>query len=172
MANLHYLPDALERHLKALDVQTIHEPVLLETGGGVRNALPLLGDGPVITLNSDAVWRGVNPIAAMLAAWRPDDMDALLTLIHPETAFGYVGQGDFSLSETRRLTRGPGFIYTGLQIMKTDRLNTIGEDVFSLNRIWDLMADDGRLFGVVYKGGWCDVGQPESIPLAEAMLNV
>jgi len=172
VANTHHLPDRLEAHLKDAGVQVIRETTLLETGGGLRNALPLLGSEPVITLNSDAVWRGANPITAARAAWRPDDMDALLVLIPPDRAVGHNGAGDFALDAGGRLTRAAGLVYSGVQILKTRRLAEIPETVFSLNRLWDMMAASGRLFGVEYSGAWCDVGQPESIPLAEAMLDV
>lgn len=172
VANTHYLPGALETHLDAAGVAAIREADLLETGGGLRNALPKLGEGPVITLNTDAVWRGVNPIKGLIDAWRPDEMDGLLTLIRPKSAVGHTGAGDFTLATDGQIKRGPGLVYTGLQMMKTDRLHDIEDDVFSLNVVWDLMARDNRLFGLVYDGAWCDVGRPESIPLAEAMLNV
>jgi len=172
VANTHYLPTRLETHLHLAGVQTIRETELLETGGGLRNALPLLGDGPVITLNSDAVWAGGNPISELLDAWQPDEMDALLTLIHPDSAVGHDGAGDFSVSDTGRLTRAPGFVYTGAQIMKPERLFDISDNVFSLNRVWDLIQAERRLFGVIFQGAWCDVGQPASIPMAEALLNV
>ena len=171
-ANTHYLPEGLESYLHRAGVQTIREVELLETGGGLRNALPLLGEEPVITLNSDAMWAGGNPISELLDAWRPGEMDALLTLIHPESANGHKGDGDFSVDDTGRLTRAPGFIYGGAQIMNPARLFDVCENVFSLNHVWDLMQADRRLFGTVFSGAWCDVGQPESIPLAEAMLNV
>lgn len=172
VANTHHLPDRLEAHLQDAGVQVIREPTLLDTGGGLRNALPLLGAGPVITLNSDAVWRGENPITAALEAWRPGEMDALLVLIPPERAMGHRGGGDFARDVGGRLTRAPGLVYSGVQVMKTQRLSEIPEQVFSLNLVWDMMAASGRLFGVEYSGAWCDVGQPESIALAEAMLDV
>lgn len=172
VANTHYLPDRLEAHLQSAGVRVVREAELLDTGGGLRNVLPLLGEGPVITLNSDAVWRGANPIAAALRAWKPDVMDALLVLIAPERAIGHAGAGDFLCDDTGRLTRGAGMIYSGVQILKTDRLCEIADQVFSLNLLWDLLAASGRLFGLEYMGDWCDVGRPESIALAEAMLDV
>lgn len=172
VANTHYLPEQLERHLRLANVQTVRENVLLETGGGLRNALSLLGADPVITLNSDAVWSKGNPVTALLNAWKPDRMDALLTLIHPDKAIGHEGPGDFLKDGNGRLSRGPSLVYSGLQILKTDRLSQFGEDAFSLNRVWDMMADDGRLFGLQTDCMWCDVGRPENISLAEAILNV
>lgn len=171
VANLHYKPDVLAQHLKDRGVVTVLEhPRLLETGGGLRNALPLLGDGPVFTINTDAVWAGPNPLTQLAAAWRPDKMDALLMCIPTARAIGHESKGDFSLAQDGRLNRGPGVIYSGVQIIKTDRLALIKEAFFSLNLLWENMLKDGRLYGVSYCGKWCDVGHPEGITLAEDML--
>jgi MurNAc alpha-1-phosphate uridylyltransferase len=171
VANTHYLPDRMRAALDDRGIATLHEPVILETGGGLRNALPLLGPGPVMTLNTDSVWTGPNPIGTLRRAWAPDQMDALLLVVPRDRAVGYRGAGDFRVDPEGRLVRGPGVVYSGLQILKTDSLAGIDEDVFSLNRVWDRMLDAGRLFGVVHPGGWCDVGRPDSIPLAEALLR-
>ena len=68
VVNTHYRPDALRGHLRGRSVRLSHESTLLDTGGGLRAALPLLGPGPVLTLNSDMVWHGPNPFEALLAA--------------------------------------------------------------------------------------------------------
>ena len=146
-------------------------PDILETGGGLRLALPLLGDGPVMTLNTDAVWTGPNPLAALARAWDPSRMDALLLLVPPGRAIGHSGRGDFTMATDGRLTRAPGLVYSGAQILRTGDLAAIPDAAFSLNRIWDLMQARGRLYGLLHPGGWCDVGRPDCIPLAEAMLR-
>ena len=171
VANLHYKPDVLVRHLSDKNVQAILEqPHILETGGGLRNALPLLGNGPVFTMNTDAIWTGPNPLSLLAAAWQAEKMDALLMCIPTDHAVGHSGEGDFTLAPDGKLGRGPGVIYSGVQIIKTDRLAQIKEDVFSLNLLWDDMLKDQRLFGLSYPGKWCDVGHPEGIALAEDML--
>lgn len=171
VANLHYLPDPLIAHLTPKGVQTIVEaPDILETGGGLRNALPLLGGGPVVTLNTDAVWVGPNPIRLLNAAWDADKMDALLICVPPEQVVGHAGAGDFVMSPDSKLTRGPGMIYGGVQIIKTDLLAEIAHTAFSLNLLWDKMLDTQRLYGLRYPGSWCDVGHPGGILLAEQML--
>lgn len=171
VANLHYKPDVLIRHLSDKNVQTILEqPHILETGGGLRNALPLLGTGPVFTMNTDAIWVGPNALSLLLEAWQPERMDALLMCIPTDHAIGHSGEGDFTLASDGQLGRGPGVIYSGAQIIKTDRLAQIKEDAFSLNLLWDDMLKDQRLFGLSYPGQWCDVGHPEGIALAEDML--
>ncbi|WP_339113624.1 nucleotidyltransferase family protein [Thioclava sp. GXIMD2076] len=171
VANIHYRGDQIVRHLAGSDVMISDETdEILETGGGLRKALPLLGQGPVFTLNTDAIWTGPNPIAALRTAWDPKKMSALLMLVPPERATGHKGAGDFTLTEGR-LTRGPGFVYTGAQLIDPSELSEIPEAAFSLNLLWDRMLAQGRVYGLVHPGGWCDVGRPESIPLAEALLE-
>jgi len=140
-------------------------------GGGLRKALPLLGDTPVFTMNTDSVWSGPNPLAQLAAAWDPAQMDALLLCIPREDAIGHAGPGDFVIETDGRASRGPGVVYTGLQILKTDGLTEIPEPSFSLNILWNRMLREGRLHAVTYPGKWCDVGTPEGITLAEAMLH-
>jgi MurNAc alpha-1-phosphate uridylyltransferase len=172
VVNTHYFAEQVAAHLaNRPDVDLSREtPDILETGGGLRHALPLLGDGPVFTLNTDAVWTGPNPLETLRAAWRPDAMDGLLLLVPPERARGHAGRGDFLDGPGGRLRRGAGAIYSGAQILRTDLLAGIPETAFSLNLLWDRMLARGRLFGAIHPGGWCDVGRPESIALAETML--
>lgn len=172
VVNLHYLSHMLETHLSGRDIVFSDETkALLETGGGLRKALPLLGQNPVLTMNTDAVWDGPNPVSALLDAWQPQ-MEALLLVVRKQNVSGHAGAGDFALGTDGRLHRARELIYTGVQIIRTDVLSEIDEVAFSMNRAWDIIAGRGGLFGTVYDGQWCDVGQPSSIPLAEAMLNV
>ncbi|WP_187428490.1 N-acetylmuramate alpha-1-phosphate uridylyltransferase [Roseobacter fucihabitans] len=171
VANMHYKPAPLETHLAGTGVQTVLEtPEILDTGGGLRNALPLLGPGPVFTLNTDAVWLGPSPLAWLRDAWRPNDMDALLMCIPVAQTHGYAGQGDFQIGPNGHLTRGQGQVYGGAQIIKTERLAEIGETKFSLNVLWDLMHAENRLFGLSYPGDWCDVGHPAGVETAQNQL--
>jgi MurNAc alpha-1-phosphate uridylyltransferase len=172
VANLHYKPEPLIAHLESRNVAlSIEAPDILETGGGLRHALPLLGDGPVFTMNTDAVWCGPNPLKLLRTAWEPARMDALLLCIPPAGAIGHQGNGDFHLGPDGRIARGSGLIYSGVQIIKTDALHEIRETAFSLNLLWDQMGLANRLFGLTYPGEWCDVGHPEGIALAESLLE-
>ena len=172
VANSHYHADLIAAHLKGTNVVISYEsPDILETGGGVRKALPLLGDGPVFTANTDAIWQGPNPFEMLKSAWQPDEMDALLVCIPRHNAVGHNGIGDFTLDTDGRLTRGPGLIYGGIQIMKTQGLHSIEQAAFSLNLVWNDMHDRGRLFGLSYPGKWCDVGSPEGVHMAERLLE-
>ena len=171
VVNTHYLGQQIKDHLAGSDIAISDESeLLLETGGGLRKALPLLGEGPVMTLNPDVIWTGPNPLAALRAAWDDRRMDALLMLVAHDRARGRVGPGDFSLDAEGRISRKGDFVYAGCQIIRIERLAEIGEEVFSLNRLWDLMIAEGRAYGFAHPGGWCDLGRPETIPLAEAML--
>ncbi|SLN12047.1 2-C-methyl-D-erythritol 4-phosphate cytidylyltransferase [Aquimixticola soesokkakensis] len=171
LANLHYRPDALETHLHARGVQTIREfPDILETGGGLRNALPILGDGPVFTMNTDAVWTGTAAATQLLRAWDPEKMDALLLLARPSQTRGHTGGGDFEMDTSGRLTRGRGAVYTGAQIINPIGIDQIAEPAFSLNLLWEKMIARGRLFGTYHDGLWCDVGHPKGLAIAEDML--
>jgi MurNAc alpha-1-phosphate uridylyltransferase len=171
-ANTFYQPDGLEAHLLAQGVTPIRETVLLETGGGLKHALTRLNRDVLLTLNTDAVWTGTNPITRLIDQWDPEKMDALLCLIAPTNALGHSGAGDFTRAAEGHLARGPGFVYSGLQIIKTTRLAKITQQMFSLNLLWDMVIAQDRLFGMVHDGQWCDVGRPESISIAEDMLRV
>ncbi len=171
VVNTHYLREQVAAHLADRpEIAISAEAEILETGGGLKAALPLLGPSPVMTLNPDAVWTGPNPLAALRAAWDPARMDALLMLVPASAARGYRGQGDFTRAPDGRLSRGPGHVYSGAQIVKTEGLSAIAEANFSLNLLWDRMLPEGRVHGLIHPGGWCDVGRPEGVTLAETML--
>jgi len=176
--NTHHFADQLEDHLKSFpSVTTIREwPKVLETGGGLKNALPLIGSTPVFTMNCDALWRGENPVSQLAEMWNPDEMDGLLLLLKRENALGYLGAGDFFLTDTKRLERKgtndfAPYVYCGIQIVKTELLATIVEDKFSLNLLWQKMLAKNRLFGAVYDGPWVDIGHPEGIRIANETVS-
>lgn len=160
----------------APEVAVSEETVLLETGGGLAKARPLLGAGPVLTLNADMVWRGPNPLAALRAAWDPARMDGLLALVPRPLALGHAGAGDFFRDDAGRLARrGPAatapFVYAGAGILDPAVLAPEDGTVFSLNPVWDRLIARGRLAGLPWEGTWVDVGRPEGIALAEAELG-
>jgi MurNAc alpha-1-phosphate uridylyltransferase len=176
VVNTHAHADLLRAHLArvAPEARVSHEPERLETGGGLKAALPLLGDGPVFTLNADMVWRGANPLRALAEAWVPGT-GALLALVAREAATGHAGAGDFFRAADGSLTRrgaapSAGFVYAGAQIIDPAPLAAVPERVFSLNPVWDALIAEGRLGSIVHRGGWVDVGRPDGIALAEAEL--
>ena len=160
VVNCHYFPEQIKAHFRDQDDITIIEEVgeILETGGGLKNALPLLGDGPVFTMNTDAVWSGENPL------------NALLLCVPKANAIGHEGRGNLHLAQDGQLSYGAGSIYTGLQIVKTAALNEIKQSSFSVKLLWEKYFAENRMYGLEFDGKWCDVGTPEGVKLAEAML--
>ncbi|AWD22017.1 nucleotidyltransferase family protein [Fuscovulum blasticum] len=176
VVNVHYLGGQIIDHLAGRPGVQISDEraAILDTGGGLRAALPTLGPGPVMTLNPDAVWRGPNPLSLLAKAWEGDRMDALLLVKDRAQVRGRSGKADFRLDAEGRITRAvdeTGSLYLGAQILRTDALSAITEPVFSLNRLWDRMIAEGRAYALPYAGDWCDVGSPEGLAEAEAMLR-
>ncbi len=173
VVNTHYLGFQIAAHLHGRDVAISDEPgEILETGGGLRKALPLLGTNPVLVMNTDGIWTGANPLTALMDAWDDDLMDGLL-LVLPGHQVRRMIPDDFLLGSDGRLQRAngaSGHVYVSAQLLRTDDLGDIPLRVFSLNAVWDRMIARGRAFGLVHQGGWCDVGRPEGIAEAEALL--
>jgi N-acetyl-alpha-D-muramate 1-phosphate uridylyltransferase len=174
VANLHYLGDQIADHLAGTGVELSWErDAILDTGGGLKAALPLLGEGPVLTLNTDAVWTGKNPITQLMSRWDDDKMDVLFLLLPAERAQSATGRSDFVLDYQGRVNWAKGrsgYLYLGAQIIHPRTLTETGP-AFSLHGPWTRAMEAGRTFGILHQGGWCDVGHPEGIALAEAMLE-
>ncbi|WP_147163017.1 nucleotidyltransferase family protein [Pararhodospirillum oryzae] len=183
VVNLHHLPQMLRCHL----AQRTTPPRLvfsdetharLETGGGVRHALPLLGDDPFFVVNTDVIWlNGARlALARMAEAWDPETMDALL-LLHPlASAYGYDGKGDFLMDPVGRLERRqPGlmapFIFTGVQILHPRLFEGTPEGPFSLNLLYDRALSEGRLGAIAHDGEWFHVGTPQALKYTERTLS-
>ncbi|MFN6925974.1 MAG: nucleotidyltransferase family protein [Tabrizicola sp.] len=175
VVNTHYRADQMAAHLADKGVAISHEPgPILETGGGLKAALPLLGPGPVAILNSDGIWTGANPLTQLAAAWDGAAMEALLLLLPLHRTLAHGPRGDFRLDPQGRLSRGTGgedHVYIGAQILNPACLDRIEDRVFSLNRPWNDLIARGRAFGLIHSGSWCDVGHPEGIAAAEALLH-
>jgi MurNAc alpha-1-phosphate uridylyltransferase len=174
VVNLHYRAEMLAAHLACHPAVALswERARILDTGGGLAAARPLLGEGAVWTMNADAVWTGRNPLAILARDWDGSHMGALLMLVAPGAARGreQKAKGDFALSPDGRILRGGPFVYSGAQVITTAALDGFDEPAFSLNRVWDRLIAEGRAFGVVHDGGWCDVGHPGGIAEAEAMI--
>ncbi|MGL4439909.1 MAG: nucleotidyltransferase family protein, partial [Bosea sp. (in: a-proteobacteria)] len=148
---------------------------LLETGGGVTKALPLLGADPFFHLNSDSLWveGDTSNLAAMAEAWAPERMDMLLMLADVAHSMGYDGAGDFHIAADGGLARRKAgeqvpHIYAGVAIIKPELLADAPAGRWSLNILFDRLIATGRLHGHVMHGEWLHVGTPEAIPEAEA----
>ena len=150
----------------------------LESGGGVKKALPLLGPAPVFVVNCDSFWRDVHrPALERLARfWNPAAMDMLWLLAPTVTAIGYRGRGDVVCAPDGRL-RFPDertvtpFAFTGVQILKPDLVAATPGKRFSLTACARRSAEKGRLFGVVHDGFWAHLGDPQALAEAAALLN-
>ncbi|MGL4235242.1 nucleotidyltransferase family protein [Tabrizicola sp.] len=175
VVNTHYRADQMAAHLAGRGVTISHErDRILETGGGLKAALPLLGEGPVAVLNSDGIWTGANPLLELAAHWDGTRMEALLLLLPLDRTLAHGPKGDFRLDTEGRISRGTGGedqVYIGAQIIHPARVAATPLDVFSFNHSWNEMIAAGTAYGLVHDGGWCDVGQPEGIAEAERLLQ-
>ncbi|OAN75178.1 nucleotidyltransferase [Jannaschia sp. EhC01] len=174
--NAHFHADQIVRHLDGRSIMVQHEqPNILDSGGAVKRAAQSMPKGPMATLNADNVWTGTAPIPLLHAAFDPARMGALLLLVPRAQAIGRLGGGDFAMRADGRLSfdKSPDtYVYTGAQILDPAPCLSDPRDVFSLRDIWQAYAAQGRLFGLVHKGQWADVGHPDGIRIAEEMLHV
>lgn len=183
VVNVHYLPGTVEAHLaaKASDLNvTISDErgLLLETGGGLVKASPLIHDDPFLVVNSDNFWiDGPADTLKLLAShWDEARMDALLLLVPHARAHNHRGLGDFRMDRAGRLRRREKshvapFVFTGIQIISKALLKDAPDGPFSTNVLWDRAIEAGRCFGAVHQGLWFDVGTPKSIVETETFLQ-
>jgi len=183
VVNVHYLADALEAHLATrphgLEVAISDErKLLLETGGGLVQAAPLIDCDPFLALNSDNLWIDgpADTIKLLASQWDGKKMDALLLLVPQARALGHRCMVDFHIDRAgRRRRRAKShvapFVFTGIQMVSKRLLREAPEGPFSTNILWDRAIEEGRAFGAVHQGLWFDVGTPQSIPMTEAALE-
>ena len=183
VVNVHYLADALEAHLESrahgLDVVISDErDLLMETGGGLVKAAPLIDCDPFLALNSDNLWIDgpADTIRLLASQWDDSKMDALLLLVPQARALNHRGMGDFHMDRSGRIrrrerSRVAPFVFTGIQMASKRLLRDAPEGPFSTNLLWDRAIEEGRAFGAVHQGLWFDVGTPQSIPMTEAALE-
>lgn len=178
VVNVHYLPDLVEQHLKhftGLDIVISDERTkLLETGGGTKKALDLLGSNPFFVVNTDAMWLEgpTSNIRRLTSRWNPAEMDVLLLLASATSSIGHDGDGDFNMAPDGRLSRRPEreiapFIYAGVGLFKPELFHDTPDGPFSLNLLFDRAIDAGRLYGLRLDGEWLHVGTPSAILEAE-----
>ncbi len=182
VVNVHYLADRVEAHLAArpqgIEVRLSDERAkLLETGGGVAKALPLIESDPFYVVNSDNLWIDgpVDTLKLLAQRWDAGAMDALLLLVPLARAEGYDGGGDFHMDAAGKLKRRKGariapFVFSGLQILSKRLLDGVPEGAFSLNWAYDKALAEGRLYGLVHQGLWFHVGTPQAVTATEARL--
>ena len=181
IVNVHAHADHLEAHLKARKtgpeiIISDEREALLETGGGVVKALPLLGGFPILICNIDAIWLPFEPVLEhLLSNWKPAKMDELLLCARAEWSLGYAGKGDFNIHQDGRMTRRTGasadHVYAGVQIFKPSLAKPFKLEAFSRNKIWDESLKRKKLFGTQLPGYWMHVGDPRAVTAAEAVLE-
>jgi N-acetyl-alpha-D-muramate 1-phosphate uridylyltransferase len=181
VVNVHHFADMLEAHLRTRTLPRIvisdERDALLETGGGVKKALPLLGSEPFITFNSDSLWiEGKEPnLKRLVKAWDPKRMDILMLVAPLSTSIGFEGRGDFHMEESGRLRRrgsddSAPFAYAGVAIVKPELVHGTPDGAFSANAFYDRAIAKERLYGLCMEGQWLHVGEPQAIAEAEICL--
>jgi len=184
VVNVHYFADRLEAHLvRRAETHPLphivisdERPQALETGGGVKHALPLLGDDPIWVANIDSVWiEDASAIEAVARAWDPSRMDVCLMLASTTGSLGFHDSGDVFLGDDGVVRfKAPGeiapLVYVGVHICKPQVVADGPEGPFSLTPIWKALATEGRVHGVAPSGVWMHVGDPEARDIAEARL--
>lgn len=183
VVNVHYLADLVEGHVAqrtdGLKILVSDErEALLETGGGVKKALDLVGAAPFVVMNSDSFWlEGPTPnLARLIERWQPEAMDLLLLVAPTATSLGYEGAGDFVMAPDGRLERRgeravAPFIYAGVAIVKPELFADTPDGAFSLNLLFDRAIARERLYGLRLDGQWLHVGTPEAIQAAEERVK-
>ena len=183
VVNVHYLADAVEAHLATrkhgLEIVISDErDLLMETGGGLVRAEPLIDSDPFLAVNSDNLWVDgpADTLKLLASQWDDKRMDALLLLVPLARAENHKGMGDFHMDRHGRVRRREKshvapFVFTGVQMASKRLLRDAPEGPFSTNILWDRAIEEGRCFGAVHHGLWFDVGTPKSIPQTEAALQ-
>ena len=182
VVNVHYFADQIEAAVAArpgsLDIRVSDERAqLLETGGGVVKALPLIDADPFFVINADNMWidGSADTLRLMAQRWDADAMDALLLMVPLARAAGYDGRGDFHLDPFGVVTprdecRIAPFVFSGIQLISKQLFDGEPAEPFSMWRAWNKALATGRLFGKVHQGQWFHVGTPASIGETEALL--
>lgn len=181
VVNVHYLADQIEAHLAGRNGLAFHisdeRQALLESGGGIVKALPLLGEDPFLLINSDTFWldEGEANLVRLARTFDAEYMDILLMLAAHGQATGHGDKSDFTIGTDGRLARyaegaGTGYIYAGAAILHPRIFDGADTDAHSLNREFNTAIAAGRLFGMPMHGRWITVGTPDAIAPAEAVV--
>jgi MurNAc alpha-1-phosphate uridylyltransferase len=157
----------------------LHEERLLDTGGGIVNALRAgaVGPGPFFTVNGDSLWLdGPTPALHRLTrAFEPRAMDVMLLLVASPQVNGYQGRGDFVLEADGRLAwpqegKVAPFVFIGVQIMHPRLFEKFAGGAFGMHPVWAEAIDAGRAFGLRHDGGWFHLSTPADLAHAETTI--
>jgi MurNAc alpha-1-phosphate uridylyltransferase len=181
VVNTHHLADQIEHHLagrKRPAITLSHEPEILESGGGIAQALPLLGPQAFYVVNAKIVWRGGRgeALRRLAETWDDARMDGLL-LLHPTvSAVGYEGAGDFTMDQLGRIAfRDPRevapFVFASIQILHPRLFEGAPAGAFPIHPLWRRASEAGRLYGLRHDGEWYHIATPEGLAAARAALD-
>jgi|GEM_PF-83779 len=186
--NTHYLSSKMDEYLSFKHDDRIlisHEKVtIMNTGGGVKQALSKIAAPRFFTRNPDALWKGQCPFCFLRKHWREDDMDSLMLMIPYENTFGFAGIGDLSMKHADVSSREAfcldalgcidkdeySLVYGGMQIVRSSCFSQIESDIFPMSSVWSMAKSKNRLYAAVYEGDWFDIGTLKGIQTAEQHL--
>ncbi len=182
VVNVHWCAELVEDHLNArsdLEIVISDERAqVLETGGGLAKAGQLLGDDPMLVVNTDAFWgpAGPDPIARLAQNYDPEIMDEILLLADTKRSLGYHGAGDFfcdaeGVLQRRGQAETAPWAYAGIRIAKPQLYRAHPVEPFSANRIWDQLIPAQRAHGLRLDRFWLHVGDPQALEDAEMWLR-
>jgi MurNAc alpha-1-phosphate uridylyltransferase len=184
VVNVHHFADQMEEHLarrRDLEIRFSDERgQLLDSGGGIQQARPLIGEGPFFVANIDSLWidAGEPPLETLKRTWDPERMDLLLLLVPRGRGLGFEGPQGFLMDAEGRLTHStsPSVVTplanVGFGVMKPQILDgQPKEGPFSIIPTWHRLQAEGRLFGAVMDAFWMHVGDPAAREAAEARLR-
>ena len=177
--NVSHLKEQLTAYLaqaRGLTIKISEETEPLETGGGLKHALPLLGDAPIFTINSDIIWRDENESALdrLTRHWDDTKMDVLLLVQSRAKAIGYE-QGEDHLFITPGNTIGwntqeAPYIIAGIGILHPRILADAPDGKFSVKILWHRALAQNRLFCLPHQGQWFQTGTPADIRQVEKQM--
>jgi MurNAc alpha-1-phosphate uridylyltransferase len=178
--NVSHLRDQLIAYVsrfRGLTIKVSEEAEPLETGGGLKKALPLLGSGPFFVINSDIVWTDTQDTALerLTRHWDDTRMDLLLLVQSKAEAVGY-DTGEDHLFITPGNTkdwdeRAAPYIIAGIGVMHPRILLEAPEGKFGVKILWRQAFSQNRLVCLPHRGRWFQTGTVADIEKAERLLK-
>jgi len=176
VVNTHYHADVLEGYLRDNPHRSIwpalhisYEPVLLDTGGGIKNALRYF-DAPFFVLSGDSLWENApqeDTLRMLAAQWNPEIMDILMVLQPLESMIVTGGAGDYDLGPegqaVRSLSKQGQAMFTSIRINHPRIFENTSDGAFSYLSLMDRAEAAGRIYGVLHKGAWHHISTPQDV---------
>jgi MurNAc alpha-1-phosphate uridylyltransferase len=182
VVNAHYIADLVAAHVAGLEAEhpeaqfriSLERANPLDTGGGVKKALPQLGTDPFLVMNTDAFWPAGSdaPVDRMLQRYGNEGAEIVLLCAYPARATGFARSHDFCLDPRGIITYDSGapVIYAGVALMSPAVFEDTPDKPFSLNLLFERALEKGSLRGVLLNAPWLHVGDPKALAAAEAFL--